>query len=103
MSIRFNSNLVTIWNGNGSNQKTIDAILALVLSELPDDVKAKDISYFYKKHSDHQGFNEALAASKAVDKKAEDAKKEENIKPGATVAKSNLSTSESATTDGSTS
>ncbi|KAI9718046.1 MAG: hypothetical protein M1812_004304 [Candelaria pacifica] len=97
MSIRFNSNLVAIWNFNGESQKSIDAILALVLAELPEDVKAKDISYFYKKHSEHQGFQEALAtASIAAKKLAEDPEKPVDKKPEVTATKSNLSTSESA-------
>jgi hypothetical protein len=37
-------------------QKSIDAILAIVLEELPADLKPKPDNYFYKKHSDHAGF-----------------------------------------------
>ncbi len=96
MSIRFNSNLVTIWNFDRNNQKSIDAILALVLEELPEDIKAKDISYFYKKHSDHQGFDEAIAAAKAAKAEADETKESEKK---VTATKSNLSFSESATND----
>ncbi|KAI9703173.1 MAG: hypothetical protein M1836_007738 [Candelina mexicana] len=99
MSIRFNSNLITIWNWDGENQKSVDAILALVLAELPEDVKAKDISYFYKKHSEHQGFKEALAASMAAEKADQDAKKLKENTSEITAAKSKLSASESATQD----
>ncbi|KAI9787075.1 MAG: hypothetical protein M1835_002856 [Candelina submexicana] len=99
MSIRFNSNLITIWNWDGENQKSVDAILALVLAELPEDVKAKDISYFYKKHSEHQGFKEALAASMAAEKVDQDAKKPKENASEITTAKSKLSASKSATQD----
>lgn len=56
LSVRFNSHLISIWHREGSRQKSIDAILALVLDELPDELKPKPDNYFYKKHSDHAGF-----------------------------------------------
>jgi hypothetical protein len=45
-----------VWHREGSNQKSIDAILATVLEELPTELKPKPDNYFYKKHSDHAGF-----------------------------------------------
>ena len=54
--MRFNSHLISIWHRESSKQKSIDAILALVLDELPDELKPKPDNYFYKKHSDHAGF-----------------------------------------------
>lgn len=54
--MRFNSHLISIWHREASKQKSIDAILALVLDELPDELKPKPDNYFYKKHSDHAGF-----------------------------------------------
>jgi len=56
LSVRFNSHLISIWHRDGSNQKSIDALLATVLEELPADMKPKPDNYFYKKHSDHAGF-----------------------------------------------
>ena len=56
LSVRFNSHLISIWHRAGSNQKSIDAILATVLEELPAELKPKPDNYFYKKHSDHAGF-----------------------------------------------
>lgn len=56
LSVRFNSHLVSIWHREGSNQKSIDAILATVMEELPPELKPKADNYFYKKHSDHAGF-----------------------------------------------
>jgi hypothetical protein len=56
LSVRFNSHLISIWHREGSNQKSIDAILATVLEELPEELKPKPDNYFYKKHSDHAGF-----------------------------------------------
>lgn len=45
-----------MWHREGSNQNSIDAILATVLEELPPELKPKPDNYFYKKHSDHAGF-----------------------------------------------
>ena len=56
LSVRFNSHLISIWHREASRQKSIDNILALVLEELPDELKPKPDNYFYKKHSDHAGF-----------------------------------------------
>ncbi|KAK0101300.1 hypothetical protein ONS95_006477 [Cadophora gregata] len=56
LSVRFNSHLISIWHRAGTNQKSIDAILATVLEELPAELKPKPDNYFYKKHSDHAGF-----------------------------------------------
>ena len=56
LSVRFNSHLISVWHRDASKQKSIDAILAIVLDELPAELKPKPDNYFYKKHSDHAGF-----------------------------------------------
>jgi hypothetical protein len=56
LSVRFNSHLISVWHRDASKQKSIDAILATVLEELPAELKPKSDNYFYKKHSDHAGF-----------------------------------------------
>jgi len=56
LSVRFNSHLISVWHRDASKQKSIDAILATVLEELPAELKPKPDNYFYKKHSDHAGF-----------------------------------------------
>jgi len=56
LSVRFNSHLISVWHRDGSNQKSIDALLATVVDELPEELKPKPDNYFYKKHSDHAGF-----------------------------------------------
>lgn len=63
LSIRFNSHLISVWHRDSSKQKSIDAILATVLEELPDELKPKPDNYFYKKHSDHAGFKAPATAS----------------------------------------
>ncbi|KAL2074167.1 hypothetical protein VTL71DRAFT_7945 [Oculimacula yallundae] len=66
LSVRFNSHLISIWHRAGTNQKSIDAILATVLEELPAELKPKPDNYFYKKHSDHAGFKAPAAPELAV-------------------------------------
>ena len=60
LSIRFNANLITIWNRNGANQKTIDGILAVVLEKIDPSLKPKEGSYYYKKHSEHAGYSDVV-------------------------------------------
>ena len=59
LSVRFNAHLISIWHRDASKQKSVDAILQLVLTKaIPDDFPPlKPENYFYKKHSDHAGFN----------------------------------------------
>lgn len=61
ISNRFNSHLVQIWNRDGSNQKSIDAILAVVMEKISPELKPKPDSFYYKKHSEHRGYNESVA------------------------------------------
>ena len=80
LSVRFNSNLITIWNRDGSAQKTIDGILAVVLEKISPEIKPKEGSYYYKRHSEHTGFNEVVskaAEAAAVNGKIEEAKVKE--------------------------
>ncbi|KAI0996676.1 hypothetical protein K3495_g11507 [Podosphaera aphanis] len=56
LSVRFNSHLISVWHRDASKQKSIDAILQLVLEELPAELQPKPDNYFYKKHADHAGF-----------------------------------------------
>lgn len=60
LSVRFNSNLITIWNRDGANQKSIDGILSVMLDKISLDLKPRDGSWYYKKHSAHAGFNEVV-------------------------------------------
>jgi hypothetical protein len=66
LSVRFNSHLISVWHRDGSKQKSIDALLATVLEELPADLKPKPDNYFYKKHSDHAGFKAPAVAALPV-------------------------------------
>lgn len=82
LSVRFNSNLITIWNRDGTAQKTIDGILAVVMKELSPEIMPKEGSYYYKRHSEHAGFNEVVSkaaeAAAAANGKIEEAKVKED-------------------------
>ena len=65
LSVRFNSHLISVWHRDASKQKSIDAILATVLEELPAELKPKPDNYFYKKHSDHAGFKAPVSTTTA--------------------------------------
>ena len=54
-----------MWNRDASNQKSVDAIKEVVLMELPEELRPGPTQIYYKKHSEHKGFSEAVAASKA--------------------------------------
>ena len=74
MSVRFNSNLITIWNRDGANEKTKDGILAVVLEKVSPELKPQPRNYYYKKHSEHAGFSEVVARASEMSKKAEEGK-----------------------------
>ncbi|KAI9797554.1 MAG: hypothetical protein M1825_005982 [Sarcosagium campestre] len=65
LSVRFNSHLISIWNRNASNQKSIDAICARFLEELPAQIKPAPSTFYYKKHSEHKGFASSTAGKVA--------------------------------------
>ena len=68
-SARFHSHLITIWNRDGSNQLSIDNILATVMEKINPELKPKEGSYYYKKHSEHAGYEESVAGAKESAKK----------------------------------
>lgn len=65
LSVRFNSHLISIWNRDASNQASINAIRTKVLEQLPGAFRPSAANMYYKKHSEHNGFSEAVAAKKA--------------------------------------
>ena len=74
MSVRFNSNLITIWNRDGANEKTKEGILAVVLEKVSPELKPQPRNYYYKMHSEHAGFSEVVARASEKSKKAEEGK-----------------------------
>lgn len=82
MSVRFNSNLITIWNRDGANEKTKEGILAVVLEKVSPELKPLPRNYYYKKHSEHAGFSEVVARASEKSKKAEEGKIAEAVVKG---------------------
>lgn len=64
--MRFNSNLITIWNRDGTNQKSIDGILSVILDKISPNLKPRDGSWYYQKHSALAGFDEVIAQAREV-------------------------------------
>ena len=61
LSVRFNNNLISIWNRNGANEKTKEGILAVLLDQISPELKPRDGHFYYKRHSEHAGFSEVVA------------------------------------------
>ena len=68
LGVRFNSMLVQIWNRDGEHQEGIERMLSTVLENLSEEIKPREGSYYYKKHSEHAGFTGAAAAAAAASK-----------------------------------
>lgn len=67
MSVRFNSHLISIWNKNGDNERSVKAIEETVRDRLSPElrpVEGSGITYFYKKHSERDGWSDIVAAAR---------------------------------------
>ncbi|ETS76700.1 hypothetical protein PFICI_12087 [Pestalotiopsis fici W106-1] len=76
LSVRFNSHLISIWHRDASKQKSIDGLLEVVLTSLPEELRPKGPdNYFYKKHSEHAGFKAPPELQAVIDsqKRAQEA------------------------------
>lgn len=52
---------ISIWTKHGDNKKSIEALQNTILSRLSEDLRpASEEEYYYKKHSDHEGFGDAM-------------------------------------------
>ena len=68
LSVRFTSTLIQVWNRDGNHKEAIDKILATVVESLPETLKPKDGSYYYKRHNEHAGYKrpDSLGGAPAV-------------------------------------
>jgi hypothetical protein len=57
LGVRFNSMLVQIWNRDGEHAEGVEKILKTVVDNLSPELKPREGSYYYKKHSEHAGFS----------------------------------------------
>lgn len=57
LSVRFNSNLVQVWNRDAGHEEGVMRVLETVLEGLPEELRPREErSYYYKKHAEHSGF-----------------------------------------------
>ena len=73
ISNRDKSSLISIWNRNGDDELTKIGILGVVLQQtlahvrmLLEDKQNYHKNYYYKKHSQHKGYDEAVVKAKAA-------------------------------------
>ena len=67
---RFASVLITIWNRDGDHSEGIERIAETVVRSMPDHLRPKEGSYYYKKHSEHEGFDASAAKKNEESKKS---------------------------------
>ena len=60
LGVRFNSMLIQIWNRDGEHKEGTERILSTVLENLSPELKPREGSFYYKKHSEHAGFTGSL-------------------------------------------
>ncbi|KAK4554405.1 hypothetical protein LTR86_008613 [Recurvomyces mirabilis] len=56
LGVRFNSCLVQIWNRDGGHEEGIQRVLGVVMEALSEDLKPREGSFYYKRHSEHAGY-----------------------------------------------
>ena len=75
MSVRFNSHLISVWHKSGSNGKAIKALETTIVGRLSPELRPTGSStFFYKRHDEHEGFQQAVeqaAKSDAVSAQVE--------------------------------
>lgn len=77
---RFASVLVTIWNRDGDHTEGVQRLAETVLRSMPDHLRPKEGSYYYKKHSEHEGFDAGAAKKNEELKKTQPEKEASRVK-----------------------
>ncbi|RJE25779.1 Translation initiation factor [Aspergillus sclerotialis] len=70
ISVRFNSNIISIWNKLGSNENSIKILGETIINRLsphlrPTEGPAPNV-YFYRRHDENEGYKEAVEALAAI-------------------------------------
>lgn len=77
ISIRFNTDLISVWNKLGSNERSVKILEQTIINRLSPELRPADnkrhdnksfaspSSYFYKRHADHEGFQEAVERARS--------------------------------------
>ena len=70
MSVRFNSNIISIWNMFGSNETTVKTLEESIINRLSPHLRPTtgpaSNAYFYKRHEENEGFQEIVEALRAA-------------------------------------
>ncbi|BCS25980.1 eukaryotic translation initiation factor 4E [Aspergillus puulaauensis] len=62
-SVRFNTHLISVWNKLGSNERSVKLLEETILNRLSPNLRPTDSgtnSYFYKRHHENEGYQEAV-------------------------------------------
>lgn len=55
---------ISIWTKSGDNRQSIECLQRTAVSRLSEGLRpTTEMDYYYKKHSDHEGWREAVVAS----------------------------------------
>ena len=69
ISIRFNTQLISVWNKLGSNERSVKMLEKTIMDRLSPGLMPKTFASsspcFYKRHAEHDGFQEAVDRSKS--------------------------------------
>ncbi|EMC97955.1 hypothetical protein BAUCODRAFT_66583 [Baudoinia panamericana UAMH 10762] len=79
VGVRFNSFLVQIWNRDGEHAKGIEGLFHAVVENLKEELKPREGTYYYKKHSEHAGFAVAPTTGQQLSQPAYAAQDEEAL------------------------
>ncbi|EKJ75728.1 hypothetical protein NXS19_012232 [Fusarium pseudograminearum] len=75
LSVRFNSHLITVWHRDASKKNSVENIVKCIMEDLPPEMHPKPDAYYYKRHSDHAGFNPSPELKAVLDSRRREEEK----------------------------
>jgi hypothetical protein len=75
LSVRFNSHLITVWHRDASKKNSVENIVKCIMEDLPPEMHPKPDAYYYKRHSDHAGFNPPPELKAVIDSRRREEEK----------------------------
>ena len=58
---KFASTIISVWNRDADHAAGREALLKTIAESLPDEMKPKDGTFYYKKHAEQEGFDREAA------------------------------------------
>ena len=55
---------INVWNKHGANVTAVEALKKVILDRLSAELRPADKDVYYKKHSEHDGWEEAVQSAK---------------------------------------